>query len=170
MTSTGHVATCCRDTKGSGVFSRRQIRHYKSRKPAKETARGYSAFIARVVERGCSKNEPTKNDLITANGYLKPSSRLPMAIPSSRNGQNVTVTRGEGTMSATMTITATMHDGSKVQIATGRRRYVTGLLLQRVRPEDDQVFRRVGLCQMYHFIWEGELASPQKRQQKVIVI
>ncbi len=115
--------------------------------------------------------EPSRRDLVTPSGYLKPSSRLPIAVPVGMSGPTVKVFRAEGTVAASMTLTAKRTDGTEFQYPKmGNRRYVTGLVLQRVRAENGCVFRRVGLCQMYHFIWEEELADREKRKETVIVL
>ncbi|KAK4158962.1 HET-domain-containing protein [Cladorrhinum sp. PSN259] len=114
--------------------------------------------------------ELSGRELVTPSGYLKPRSTLPLVIPYKRTGPFVTVTRAEGTMRAGMSLTATQHDGTQINIQQpGNRRYVTALLLQRANANNDRAFLRVGLCQMYHSIWEKELVNEDLRQTDVIV-
>jgi len=57
-----------------------------------------------------------------------------------------------------------------LSLGNGKTRYLTGIALQRVKEGNSDVFQRVGLCQMYHYLWREEHKDPRKRQETVIVV
>ena len=83
------------------------------------------------------------SDPYTASGYMKKRSMIPLALAVNSAG---------------------------MLVRNGERRYTTALLLKRVGPYDAEVYRRVGLCQMHHKIWQQELRDPAKRQSIVIIV
>ncbi|KAF2829540.1 HET-domain-containing protein [Ophiobolus disseminans] len=76
-------------------------------------------------------------------GYMKSGSMLPLTL--ARNSAGMIVPNGE-------------------------RRYTTALLLKHVGPYRNGVYRRVGLCQMHHSIWQEELRFPARRQELVLIV
>jgi hypothetical protein len=86
---------------------------------------------------------PSGDDMYATSGYLKRRSMVPLAL--ARNSAGMIV-------------------------PNGKRRYTTALLLKHVGAIDDGVYRRVGLCQMHHWVWTEELRDPAKRQSMVVII
>ncbi|KAF2031505.1 hypothetical protein EK21DRAFT_88003 [Setomelanomma holmii] len=83
---------------------------------------------------------PSDHSRLTPSGYLKRTSMVPLTIP----------------------LTATAAKGKE-------RRWTTALLLKKLQSDGD-VYQRIGLCQMYHWILEEELKNPAKRQNLVVVV
>lgn len=87
--------------------------------------------------------EPSGDDMYTTSGYMKKRSLAPLSIPFTR---------------------------AAMMAKDEQRRYTTALLLRKAGPYDAEVYRRVGLCQMHHWIWQEELGDPKKRESVVVIV
>jgi hypothetical protein len=116
---------------------------------------GYAALDEDPMKSGISGKEmtvllmrddtktPSFQERHTPSGYVRKGSTLPLSLAMNSAG---------------------------FIVKNGNRRYTTALLLQRSREDNSEVYRRIGLCQMYHAIWEGELRDPSRRNDAVILI
>jgi hypothetical protein len=86
---------------------------------------------------------PSGDDSYASSGYTKRTSMVTLAL--ARNSVGIIV-------------------------PNGKKRYTTALLLKHVGALEDGVYRRVGLCQMHHWIWTEELRDPAKRKSMVVII
>jgi hypothetical protein len=92
---------------------------------------------------------PHTEERVTPSGYLRPASVLPLSFTVDERG----FIKGMGA------------DGAKK-----RGEWLTCLLLQETKTWAKNVYRRVGLCQMYRGVWEEELADKGKREETVALI
>lgn len=86
---------------------------------------------------------------VTPSGFLIPTSVGPLSFAVNERGL----------------ITGMGADGARQ-----RGEWLTCLLLQETRKWAEGVYRRIGLCQMYRGVWEGEIRDMGRRQETVVLI